>query len=62
MVYDVIEFLNNQKTVNFFHWFFNDFSVTVRNFYTKFFALRSEKFSEFFTIEFLPIGPSFNYL
>jgi len=56
MVSDVIEFSTNQKTVNVFR-FFNNFSVTVRNFETKFFALRSEKFSEFFAIELLPIGP-----
>jgi len=30
MVSDVIEFSTNQKAVNFF-WFFNDFSVTIRN-------------------------------
>jgi len=61
MVSDVIEFLTNHKAVNFFG-FLNDISVTVRNFYTKFFALCSEKLSEFFTIEFLPIGPPFNVL
>jgi len=58
MVSDVIEFSTNQKTVNFFR-FFKDFLVTVRNFKTKFFAMRSKKFFEFFTIEFLPIGPPF---
>jgi len=56
MVSDDIEFSTNHKTVNLFR-FFNDFSVTERNFKTKFFALRSEKISEFFIIEFLPIGP-----
>jgi len=47
MVSDVIKFSTNQKTVNFFR-FLNNFLVTVRNFWTKFFALRSEKFTKFF--------------
>jgi len=45
------------------HWYHNwvkpflfyDFSITERNFWPKYFALRLEKFSAFFTTEFLSI-------